>query len=117
MIRVDFVLRPSGAGVIGKVTDTNTGAGVPESLVVGIDDNGVIIGQGVTDQEGFYALGTGTEGPITVVAILGFYEYGLVRTILSPGKQTSVNLQLKPGAAQPRGLHSTQTAVLRSPVW
>lgn len=104
VIRVDFVLRPSGAGVIGKVTDTNTGAGVPESLVVGIDDNGVIIGQGVTDQEGFYALGTGTEGPITVVAILGFYEYGLVRTILSPGKQTSVNLQLKPGAAQLRGI-------------
>lgn len=102
--RVDFALRPTGAGVTGIVTDSDSGNRIPDVLVVGIDDNGVIIGQGVTDSTGLYALGTGTEGPVTVVASLEEFQFGLVQTILPPGQRASVNVSMKPGASRLRGI-------------
>ncbi|GMK38662.1 hypothetical protein PCCS19_17160 [Paenibacillus sp. CCS19] len=102
--RIDFALRPTRAGVIGVVTDSDTGAKLPDVLVVGIDDNGVIIGQGVTDQSGVYALGTGTEGSISVVSILDNFQYGLEQSILPPDQNANLNVSMKPNAARLRGV-------------
>ncbi|WP_127533002.1 beta strand repeat-containing protein [Paenibacillus kobensis] len=105
---VNFSLAPAPLSVSGKVTDVGTGASLPDSSIVIIDDNGVIVGNGVTDKSGQYTVPSVPAGNLTVIASDPGYQSGTGYVIqpvqqVPPTRNQTADLSLNNGPAAIEG--------------
>lgn len=110
----NFVLQATPAIVEGIVTEAESGRPIENALVTGIDSNGIIIGQGVTDIEGLYSIGTGSEAQLWVIAVKEGFQFGETSALLAPGQRVSLDLTLARGPSFIRG--TTRNAATGSPI-
>ncbi|GMK37253.1 hypothetical protein PCCS19_03060 [Paenibacillus sp. CCS19] len=94
---VNFSLAATPLSVSGTVTDAGTGSPLPGSAISIVDDNGVIVGNGVTNNKGQYTVISVPSGNLTVIAS-------------DPNHQSGNNFVMQP--VQQTNLPSNQTADL-----
>ncbi|RUS46457.1 carboxypeptidase regulatory-like domain-containing protein [Cohnella sp. AR92] len=113
-IRLDLSARRTTANVSGMVTDIRTGQPLPDALVSVVDRNGIIVGQGVTDRSGFYIVGSGSQSETDIIAVAQNYQFGHAASVLSPGQQASLNVQLRSSPLTISGI--TRNALTGAPI-
>jgi hypothetical protein len=88
----------NGGSIQGTITD-NTGAIVPDAVViiVGNDTNSTKTLK--TDASGFYSIGPLTPGPYTVTVDAAGFEKLTVKTVVRTGTATSGNFKLAVGSS------------------
>lgn len=89
---VNFTLAAAPLSVSGKVTDTGTGTPVSGSSVTVVDDNGVIVGNGVTNNNGQYTIPSVPSGGLTVIATAVDHQSGS-ESVITPVQTTQTAAQ------------------------
>ncbi|MFF2481384.1 carboxypeptidase regulatory-like domain-containing protein [Paenibacillus sp. NPDC058071] len=93
---VDFTLKMTPTSIEGTVSDGTTGNPLPDTPITVIDDNGTVIGGGVSDSGGHYEVPSVPGGGQTVVGNNPDTQPGVVFLPPStPPAKTTVNLTLK----------------------
>lgn len=105
---VNFSLVAAPLAVSGTVTDAGTGTPLPGSSIVIIDDNGVIVGSGVTNNTGQYTVTSVPSGNLNIIASDPDHQSG-TSFVMQPVQQTTqvpdqtANLSLNQGPAAIEG--------------
>ncbi|CAH1223706.1 hypothetical protein PAECIP111893_05031 [Paenibacillus plantiphilus] len=89
-----ITLQPSFTSISGIVTDKSSGAPLPDSQVVVVDDNGVIGGIGVSDNKGAYTIPSAPGTNQSVVVSNDNKQLNVAFVSVSPGQHPQVNVQL-----------------------
>ncbi|THF77100.1 carboxypeptidase regulatory-like domain-containing protein [Cohnella fermenti] len=113
-VEANLALRAVPGFIEGTVTEDNTGSPVPDALVTVIDDNGVIIGQSVTDTAGHYLAGTGTEGSVRIVAVAEGLQFGEADSVLTLGQGARLDVGVAPQPVVVSGI--TRNAATGAPI-
>ncbi|PWW04865.1 carboxypeptidase family protein [Paenibacillus cellulosilyticus] len=89
---VNFSLLTAPLSVSGTVRDVGTGAPLAGGSVTIVDDNGVIVGNGVTNSAGQYTASV-PSGNLTVIASAPDYQTGS-NSVMQPIQQTTLTADL-----------------------
>jgi hypothetical protein len=101
----------------GQVVDETTGIGVSLAEVRILDDRGRTLGRGLTNQEGWFAVGPVAAGPFRIrVARLGFAQVVTPGWYLEPGEILTVTVRVHPEVILLAPLEVVARARSQSPV-
>lgn len=89
-----IVLQPSSTSISGTVTDKSSGAPLPNSQVIVVDDNGVIGGTGITDNKGEFSIPSAPGTNQSVVVCNDNKQLNIEFVSVGPGQHPQVNVQL-----------------------
>lgn len=93
---VRLALQPNPGGIAGRVTDAETGEGLPGATVKVTDSSSALVGLALTDSQGVFEVDGLRPGSYTVSAIHDGYQHDLIGAVVDAGNTTPVALGLFP---------------------